>query len=62
VMGLRPVKYVYRPILHGVGWLGDVKHIALKIGKIELLGWRPRLNSREAVLEAAKNILAELRS
>ncbi|MCX8181392.1 MAG: SDR family NAD(P)-dependent oxidoreductase, partial [Thermofilaceae archaeon] len=25
VMGLKDVKFTYKPVLHGVGWLGDVK-------------------------------------
>jgi UDP-glucose 4-epimerase len=60
VMGLRSVRYVYKPILHGVGWIGDVKRIALKIDKIRGLGWKPRLNSRGAVAETAKRILEEI--
>jgi len=61
VMGLKAVKYTYKPVLHGVGWPGDVKCVALEIDKLKHLGWRPRLSSREALAEAAKSILAELR-
>jgi hypothetical protein len=32
-MGLSNVKKVYKPVLHGVGWPGDVKTIALKQDK-----------------------------
>jgi UDP-glucose 4-epimerase len=60
VMGLRSVRYVYKPILHGVGWIGDVKRIALKIDKIKGLGWKPRLSSRGAVAETARRILEEM--
>jgi len=60
VMGLRSVRYVYKPILHGVGWIGDVKRIALKIDRIKSLGWKPRLNSRGALAETAKRILEEI--
>jgi UDP-glucose 4-epimerase len=60
VMGLRSVRYVYKPILHGVGWIGDVKRIALKIDKIKGLGWKPRLSSRGAVAETARMILEEM--
>lgn len=59
-MGLRGVKFVYRPVLHGVGWPGDVKRIALKIEKLKSLGWRPRMGSREAVAEAARSLSREL--
>lgn len=60
VMGLQNVKRVYKPVLHGVGWLGDVKKIALKVEKLKSLGWRPRLKSREAVAEAARRVLGEV--
>ncbi|MEM1581593.1 MAG: SDR family NAD(P)-dependent oxidoreductase [Candidatus Bathyarchaeia archaeon] len=60
VMGLKNVKYAYKPVLHGVGWLGDVKRIALSVDRLKSLGWKPRLGSREAIAEAAKNILYEV--
>ncbi|MEM2298790.1 MAG: NAD-dependent epimerase/dehydratase family protein [Thermofilaceae archaeon] len=59
-MGLRGVEFVYRPVLHGVGWPGDVKRVALKIEKLKSLGWKPKLKSREAVAEAARSILREI--
>jgi UDP-glucose 4-epimerase len=34
-MGLKNVEKKYKPILHGVGWLGDVKKIALKVDEIK---------------------------
>jgi len=40
-MGLGNVKRVYRPVLHGVGWLGDVKGIALSIDKLKASGFKP---------------------
>ncbi|MEM0317378.1 MAG: SDR family NAD(P)-dependent oxidoreductase [Candidatus Nezhaarchaeales archaeon] len=61
VMGLRDVKFTYEPVLHGVGWLGDVKRIALAIDKIKSLGWRPKMNSKQAVKEAAASIVQELK-
>ncbi|MEM2454510.1 MAG: SDR family NAD(P)-dependent oxidoreductase [Candidatus Bathyarchaeia archaeon] len=61
VMGLKGIRRVYRPILHGVGWLGDVKCIALSIDKIKALGWKPRMGSREALRETARSILSEIR-
>ncbi|MEM4461790.1 MAG: NAD-dependent epimerase/dehydratase family protein [Candidatus Bathyarchaeia archaeon] len=60
VMKLENVEYIYKPILHGIGWLGDVKHIALKIDKVRKLGWKPKLDSRGAVREAARRILEEV--
>jgi UDP-glucose 4-epimerase len=59
-MGLTNVKKTYRPVLHGVGWPGDVKKIALKIDKIKGLGFIPLMNSRDAVKVTAKNLLREL--
>ncbi|MEM4871518.1 MAG: GDP-mannose 4,6-dehydratase [Thermofilaceae archaeon] len=59
-MGLRCVEFVYKPVLHGVGWPGDVKRVALKIEKLKSLGWKPKLKSREAVAEAARSILREI--
>jgi UDP-glucose 4-epimerase len=35
ILRLKDVKKIYRPMLHGVGWLGDVKRISLKIEKIK---------------------------
>jgi UDP-glucose 4-epimerase len=59
-MGLTNVKKTYKPVLHGVGWPGDVKKIALKIDKIKGLGFIPLMNSRDAVKVTAKNLLREL--
>ncbi|MBS7618860.1 NAD-dependent epimerase/dehydratase family protein, partial [Candidatus Bathyarchaeota archaeon] len=56
-LGLRDVRFVYKPVLHGVGWLGDVKRIVLAVEKLKGLGWRPRMNSEQALKEAAKSIL-----
>jgi len=55
-LGLKDVKYVYKPVGHGVGWPGDVKNIALSIDKIRKLGFKPRLNSAEAVRRTVKAI------
>ena len=59
-MGLTNVKKTYKPVLHGVGWPGDVKKIALKIDKIKQLGFKPLLNSKEAVKLTAKNLINEI--
>ncbi|MEM4889450.1 MAG: SDR family NAD(P)-dependent oxidoreductase [Thermosphaera sp.] len=61
-MGLRSVRYAYKPVLHGVGWPGDVKRIALDVRKLKELGWRPQMRSREAVAKATSDILHELKS
>ena len=58
-MGMTNVKKTYKPVLHGVGWSGDVKKIAMKIDKIKGLGFIPFMNSRDAVRVTAKNLLRE---
>jgi len=60
-MGLNNVKKIYKPVLHGVGWPGDVKKIALKIDKIKRLGFEPMLGSRDAVKVSTQKILEELK-
>jgi UDP-glucose 4-epimerase len=59
-MGLNNVKKTYKPVLHGVGWPGDVKKIALKIDKIKQLGFKLKLNSKEAIKLTVKNLINEL--
>ncbi len=59
-MGLSNVKKVYKPVLHGVGWPGDVKRIALKIDKIKKQGFKPAMNSREAVRTTVRKLLEEI--
>jgi UDP-glucose 4-epimerase len=58
-MGLNNVKKTRKPVLHGVGWPGDVKKIALKIDKIKQLGFRPRLSSKDAVRLTVKSLLGK---
>jgi hypothetical protein len=60
IMKLKDVKKIYRPMLHGVGWPGDVKRIALKIDRLKSIGFKPRMSSREAVRAAVEEILEEL--
>jgi len=59
-MGLNNVKKIYKPVLHGIGWPGDVKKIALKIDKIKRLGIKPTMNSREAVRTTVRRLLKEI--
>jgi len=59
-VGLRAVRKVYRPVLHGVGWPGDVKRVALRIDKLKALGFKPSMSSREAVRATAKRLVEEL--
>jgi UDP-glucose 4-epimerase len=60
-MGLKNVKLKFSGgVEGGRGWIGDVKNMLLDITKLESLGWRPKLNSKQAVRETAKNLIAEL--
>jgi UDP-glucose 4-epimerase len=59
-MGLKEVRKIHKPVLHGVGWPGDVKRIALKIDRLKSIGFKPRMSSREAVRAAVEEILEEL--
>ena len=56
-MGLLSVKKVHKPLLHGVGWPGDVKRIALRIDRLKTLGFTPRFSSRDAVRLTVKSLL-----
>jgi len=57
-MKLENVKLIFTGgVEGGRGWKGDVKNMLLDITKLKTLGWRPRLNSKEAVREAAKSLL-----
>ena len=55
-LGLKKVKFKFK----GVSWSGDIKRIILDISKIMSLGWKPKLNSKEAVRKSVKEILNEL--
>jgi UDP-glucose 4-epimerase len=59
-MRLSNVRKTYKPVLHGVGWPGDVKKIALKMGKIMRLRFKPAMNSREAVRATTRKLLEEI--
>jgi len=59
-LGFINVKRVYKPMLHGVGWPGDVKRIVLRIDKLKQLGFTPKLNSKESVKVATIYILQEI--
>jgi UDP-glucose 4-epimerase len=59
-MGLRDAKLRFTGgVDGGRGWLGDVKVMQLSVDKLLKLGWRPRLNSEEAIRRATKELLAE---
>lgn len=41
----------------GRGWKGDVKNMLLDISKIKSVGWKPKLNSKQAVQKTAKTYI-----
>jgi len=57
--GSQNVVYAYRPATRdGRGWPGDVKIMLLDITKIkEKTGWKPKLNSKEAVKKTTREVL-----
>jgi len=57
---LAGVEYLFKPALNGIGWLGDVKRIALSIDKIEKLGFNPKLDSRAAIQKTVVMLKDEL--
>ena len=59
-MKLENVKYVFTGgVDGGRGWKGDVKVMLLSIEKLKEIGWKPKLNSRQAVRKAVKELLEE---
>jgi UDP-glucose 4-epimerase len=61
-MGLRNVKYEWTGgVDGGRGWIGAIKRMQLSIQKITSEGWRPEMNSAEAVRMAVKELLVEKR-
>ena len=59
-MGLNPEFYFTGGIDGGRGWKGDVKVMLLSIEKAKAKGWKPKLNSYQAVERTAKELLASL--
>ncbi|MFH1877994.1 MAG: NAD-dependent epimerase/dehydratase family protein [Candidatus Omnitrophota bacterium] len=57
VMGLKGVKFSFTS--KGGGWPGDQKKIVLNSSKINALGWKAEMTSKEAVCLAAKKILEQ---
>jgi len=44
----------------GRGWKGNVKNMLLDTTKLKSQGWKPELNSQQAVRKAAKHAITEL--
>jgi len=59
-LGVESLEVTYRPMLHGVGWPGDVKRVALGIDRLKALGFKPATGSREAVAKTVRALVKEL--
>jgi UDP-glucose 4-epimerase len=44
----------------GRGWVSDVKNMFLDIGKLKSLGWKPELDSKQAVRFATKDLIKKM--
>ncbi len=58
-MSLKP-KHYYVDKYNGRGWPGDVKEMLLDIRKISKLGWKPSMNSSDAILKATEDLLTKI--
>ena len=59
-MGLKPAFMFTGGVEGGRGWKGDVKFMRLSIEKARTTGWRPGLNSYEAVRRTARELLGNV--
>ncbi|WP_456367001.1 NAD-dependent epimerase/dehydratase family protein [Thermococcus sp.] len=59
-MGLKPKFRFTGGVDGGRGWKGDVKFMRLSIEKAKKAGWRPKLNSYEAVRMTVRELLKSL--
>ncbi|NJE26401.1 SDR family NAD(P)-dependent oxidoreductase [Thermococcus sp. MV5] len=59
-MGLTPEFYFTGGVDGGRGWKGDVKIMLLSIEKAKAKGWKPKMNSREAVERTVKELLEKI--
>lgn len=57
-MGLKNVELKFTGgVDGGRGWKGDVKNMLLDISQIKALGWKPKLNSRQAMKKTATSLV-----
>jgi len=60
-LGLKNVEYKFtREVEGGRGWPGDVKTMLLDIRKAKSKGWKPKLNSRQAIEKAVRELISRL--
>ena len=58
-MGLNPEFYFTGGVDGGRGWKGDVKIMLLNIEKAKAKGWKPKINSKEAVEKTVRELLGK---
>jgi UDP-glucose 4-epimerase len=59
-MGLDDVDYHWTGgVKGGRGWIGDVKEMLLAVDRLAGVGWRPKLNSEQAIHRAVREILGK---
>ncbi len=59
-MGLEDVVFRFTGgVDGGRGWKGDVKYMLIAVDRIESLGWKPKLNSAEAVTKTVRGMVKE---
>jgi len=56
-MNLEPEFYFTGGVDGGRGWKGDVKFMRLNIKKAKSKGWKPRMNSYQAVERTVRELL-----
>ncbi|HKQ21179.1 MAG TPA: GDP-mannose 4,6-dehydratase [Nitrososphaeraceae archaeon] len=56
-LGLRNVERNYIDNHNGRGWTGDIKEFLLDSSKIKKLGWNPKYNSKDAVIQTVRDFL-----
>jgi UDP-glucose 4-epimerase len=61
-MGLTAVTYSFAGGFQGRGWRGDVKLMLLDATKLRKLGWKPKLNSKEAIQRTVRSMILMRRS
>jgi len=60
-MGLKNVKFSFSGGINGGrGWKGDVKNMLLDTSKLKSLGWKPELNSEQAIRKTTRHIISEV--
>ncbi|HKQ21407.1 MAG TPA: GDP-mannose 4,6-dehydratase [Nitrososphaeraceae archaeon] len=56
-LGLRNVERNYIDNHNGRGWTGDIKEFLLDSSKIKNLGWNPKYNSKDAIIQTVRDFL-----